>query len=344
MKLTQRPFGDAQHYRIETSSGFIFEATNFGARITRILAPLTEGVQTDIIHGYETYAEFVSAGNYTGATVGRVAGRIKGGSYELQGERQQFTQNEGRNTLHGGAESFDRQLWQTETVTSATEVKLIFSLTSPAGENGFPGKLAMTVTYTFNEANEWRLDYRAETDAATLYNPTNHVYFNLNGDLSSAATNHDIRIAADRVAYLNEETLPLGTLNPVAGTAFDLTRGKRLAEILASGDAQVALVNGIDHPFKLTTPSLQTVQGELYSPTTGLAVSFKTDAPAVVVYTLNSEPVEEVMFGKKIGLHGAITLETQALPGAGEFPDFGSMTLLPGEVFQTSTIYQFGFR
>ena len=344
MKVVTSSFGQAgsKLFTIENDNGLVFEVSDYGARLVRLLVPNKAGELVDIVLGFSSQEEYASQDNYLGATIGRVAGRLAQGRFTHEGVTHQFDANEKSNTLHGGALSFETKIWDTTVTQDTDSVKVTFTYASPAGENGFPGNLLATVVYTFNNQNEWHIDYQAETDETTLYNPTNHVYFNLSGDLATSVGEHQLFIDGETFAVLDDESLPTGELRPVAGTDFDFNSAADhvVEQAFQSDDQQARLVDGIDHPFVLNAPSVTKETVRLVSPASGISLTMRTDSDTVVVYTTNMGPQTWEMFGKTVSKHGGITLETQILPDAINHEGFGSIVLAPGETFKATTIYQ----
>lgn len=344
MKVSKRKFGEegATLFIIENDNGYVLEATDFGARIVRLLVPTKSGELKNISLGFESEEEYRRQDTYFGATIGRVAGRLAKGQFKMGDQQQQFVANDGNNTLHGGPASFEEQRWETEIVQAENEIQLVFTHRSPDGTNGFAGNLDAQVIYAFNNQNEWRIDYQAETDKTTLYNPTNHVYFNLSGDLSQTVADHELFVNSEKFAVIDEESLPTGELRPVEGTPFEfnLTEGNKVGQGFAAEYHQTQLVGGYDHPFVLKEPSLEKLQAELKDQTSGISVKLYTDSPAVVIYTTNIGDGQLDMFGQTVSQHGGITLETQYLPDAINHQGFGSIILEPNQTFKGTTIFK----
>lgn len=215
-----------------------------------------------------------------------------------------------------------------------------FWLESPAGENGFPGNLTVSVTYTLTEENEWQIEYQATTDEQTLFNPTNHVYFNLTGNPTIPIDAHELQINAQKFVPLDERVLPLGELASVDQTAFDLQKPKKLAEVFSSTDEQIQKMNGFDHPFILTNHDLINPDVILKSPTKDITLEMFTDQPSVVIFSANFADNGPDIQGQKLVNHGALTFETQVCPGAERFPLFGSITLSPEQEFHSTTRFK----
>lgn len=344
MKLETKVFGleDVFCYSFINEKGEVFSATNLGARIVswKVLDKNQRLIET--VLGMDSATEYLEKDPYIGATIGRVAGRIANGHYTYDNQTVQLTQNEQGNTLHGGPHSFEEAVWEAEATVENGMGKIVFHLFSPAGENGFPGDLNVKVTYTISEDMTWQIDYEAKTNETTLFNPTNHVYFNLNGHYEQTIDNHLLYVNADRYVPLLANNLPIGKKQSVVGTAFDVRdeAGTRLEDVFSLTDEQVLAVGGYDHPFVLNQPSLKIPQASIKSLETGLTLSVYTDAASIVIFTLNLGDKTIMMREQEVKHHSGITFETQALPDAINQEDFGNIVLKPNDVFRSTTIYR----
>ena len=251
MTISTESFGQGMLlYTLTNKNGVTLKATDFGARIVALDVPLTKNESRSLVLGFPSADEYLSKDLYFGATIGRTAGRIADGSFELAGKTYQTMINTPtQTTLHGGTPGFESKKWHSEIQEAQANPSVKFWLESPAGENGFPGNLTVSVTYTLTEENEWQIEYQATTDEQTLFNPTNHVYFNLTGNPAIPIDAHELQINAQKFVPLDERVLPLGELASVDQTAFDLQKPKKLAEVFSSTDEQIQKMNGFDHPF-----------------------------------------------------------------------------------------------
>lgn len=345
MELTKKVFGrfenqDVYEYTLTNKNGVSISATSFGATLTKLVTPDKEGKRENITLNVENLEDFASNRPFYGATIGRVAGRITRGKFTLDGKDYQVDINEGENMLHGGPNGLDTKLWDIDVDESAG--KLIFTYKSPAGENNFPGTIQIKVTYTLTEENDWVIDYEATTDEATLFNPTNHVYFNLTGDIKKPILDHELELASPKYVPLAEENLPSEEKASVEGTPFDFQTAKPVKEAVLSDHGQIKPLNGLDHPFVLDQG--KEVKGTLYDPESGREVTFYTDCNSVVVFTHNGEVDDYTIEGEPARQYAGITLETQTLPDAINKKGFGNIVLRPGETFQSRTTYHFGTR
>jgi len=323
---------------IQGNSNFEISFSNLGARINSWKVPNEEGELESIIMGYDDATHAFEASDYFyGATVGRVAGRIEKGRFELEGEMYQLPLNDDDHHLHGGPNSLDLQTWDYEIVENDHKVDVIFKYTDEAGTNGYPGNLDVEVTHTVSADNQWTISYKATTDETTLFNPTNHVYFNLNGDNQQTIENHVIAIDADNFLLVDDKNVPTGEIRETTGTPFDLKRGEKFSDLLESDDEQFNIHQGFDHPFLLNES--ENHQAKITVPEKGRSVYMKTNESAVVVFTQNEIPTPTKVWGNPVQVYSGITLETQKEPDAINQPTFSSIVLEPGEVYESQTEY-----
>lgn len=335
-KIETKSFGSPQAklFTLQNENGVKVCLTNFGARIVEFWAPV-EGKLQNIAFGYASDEEYLAKDTYLGAIVGPVAGRISGGKTTINGKEYTFPQNEKGNTLHGGPESFEVQYWGVE--PDEEKNAITFSLDTKDGYNGFPGSIHIQVNYQLTEENELIISYYAQSDKDTLFNPTNHVYFNLNGNPLEAIDHQLVKINADSFVELGEGTLPTGKLLPVAGTSFDFREVREFRQGFESTEPQNKLVNGFDHPWVLNKE--ESPQVEAWNTAKTLKLEVRTDRSAVVIYTYNAEPEPE----KQAVRHGAFTMETQELPDASNIDGFGNIILNAGETFESQTSFKILF-
>ncbi|OAH09805.1 aldose epimerase family protein [Streptomyces jeddahensis] len=264
-------------------------------------------------------------GPYFGALVGRYANRIANGRFQLDGSLYHLAQNNGPNSLHGGEEGFDQRVWDAEPV----EYGVRLSRVSPHGEEGFPGRLEVSATYSLDESGALRIAYEAVTDAPTVVNLTNHSYWNLAGaDAgSAAAAGHELRIAASRYTPVDADLIPTGELADVDGTRFDFRAPRKAG-------------SGYDHNFVLekgVTSAAEQV-AELYDPASGRVLTVATTEPGLQLYTADH------LDGDPYAPGAGVALETQHFPDSPNRPEFPSTVLRPGEVFRSETVFGFGVR
>ena len=340
LKISQQSFGEkASLFVLENDNGYKLEITDFGARVVNFLVPTKSG-EKNIVLGFDSAEEYLEKDPYIGATIGRVAGRIAKGKFEIDGTPYQvITQPEHGNTLHGGPNSFEEVYWDATPYEDEQGVHVTFAYTSPDGENEFPGTLDAKVTYTLTNENEWRLNYEAKTDKATLYNPTNHVYFNLTGDVTQSTDTHKLQVAADKFVVVGEDTTATGEIRSVTNTPFDFQMPQQMTQAYDADYEQNVLVDGLDHPF-IFSKDANAPQAVITAPDESIRVEMTTTEPSVVIFTAQFGESAPIMRGQKLAQHGGITLETQVLPGAVEFEGFGTIILQPSDRFTSETVYK----
>ncbi|MDR0297745.1 MAG: galactose-1-epimerase [Streptococcaceae bacterium] len=334
MKTEIKKFGEgADLISVTNAAGVTMAFTNLGARVVDWKLP--DG--RNIVLGFEHAKEYLTKDSYPGATIGRTAGRIKEGVVEISGRRVQLAQNEGAQTLHGGADSFETKLWRYEIRDLSALTEIHFFLTDNDGANGFPGKLEVEVIHSFDEENNWTIDYIARSDKDTVFNPTGHVYFNLAGDASQALDAHNLFVAASRFVPLKDTTeIVRGDILAVTD-GFDFRQPRQLSKAFLSADAQIKLVGGLDHPFLLDTIDVEKVQAQLSYQ--DLTVSVRTDRPSLVIFTANFGDLGTIFRGNAITHHGAITFEAQVAPGSQQIPELGDISLKAGTTYRATTRY-----
>ncbi|HEM4137749.1 TPA: galactose mutarotase [Streptococcus suis] len=323
--------GEALHFFLSNANGMKVGLTNFGARIVEVLLPVEEdGEFRNVSLSASTDEEYRRTDLYPGSTIVPVAGRISGAQAEIKGTRYQFTENEPGRTLHGGVDTANEQYWDVELDHERNQVT--FGIVLKDGFNGFPGDVRVLATYRLTDKNELTVDYKAVSERDTIFNPTNHIYFNLTGDFQRSVAEHRIKIAANHYAPLGEDNLPTGVLEDVTGTPFDFRDFAPFSQGFDSQYPQNVLVKGYDHPWLLDEVD---VPVRVVSPDGKVELSVRTNQPSVVIYTYNY-PVEELAT-----FHGVFSLECQALPNACNQDGFGSILLEKGQDYLSQTIYQF---
>lgn len=324
------------------ADGIELEVLSAGASVRRLRVGGTgddtsQGV--DIVLGHADPQTYRFAGGYLGATIGRLANRLAGGSFTIDGETFHVPTNEGTTTLHGGFNGFDRMPWH---VTARTDTQVRLTLTSPDGDNGFPGTVDVSVTYTVSPG-QVRIDYTATTDRATPFSITNHAYVNLDGEDSGTVDGHDLEVTASAMLPIDEANLPTGEIRPVEGTAFDLREPRRVGDVLAADDEQLRRGKGLDHTFVLDGPTGETGlrRAARLSGANGRALEVLTDQPGVQVYTgAHFDHSILGLSGATYGPRAGIALETQGFPDAVHHPHFPDTVLRPGIPLRSTTIWR----
>lgn len=315
------------------------ELSDYGARLLRVRSPDKSGILEDVVLGFETLTDYFADSAYMGATIGRFANRIAGGSFQLGGKTYHLKLPAGaKHGLHGGAEGFDRRRWLAEVLSDGICMRLI----SPDGDMGFPGVLEVSVTYRLQD-DSLRISYEAVSDATTLLNLTNHTYFNLRGDDRDDILSHKIQIFADSFTPIDEDAIPTGEIKNVTGTAFDLRHSVRIADRIATTDPQIRAGNGFNHNFVLNGEGLREV-AKLYEPISGRTLTVVTSEPGLQFYTGNALNRTRGRQGRFYGPHSGLCLETQHFPDSPHHPNFPTTILAGGKHFSSTTIYLFGVK
>lgn len=327
-------------YQLKNANGVEVYCLNFGCAITKIITPDRNGNFENIALGYRDFANYRNNVIYAGVIAGRVAGRIKNAKFELEGKTYRLTSNDGMHHLHGGLKGFQNVIWDVEIAEQEKEAVLKFTYISLDGEEGYPGTLKMTVTYSLNDKNELIIHYQGKSDQATLLNPTSHTYFNLSGNLKRDITEHILTIDSDNFLELAEDLLPTGKLLDVSNTVFDFRGGRKIIDGINSDAIQNKLAGqGYDHPFVLNSHYNQEIA--LYDEESGRRLIIETDAVGVVLYTGNHIPSDLDFGSKRYGPYFGVCLETQGLPDSIHHPQFPACVLAKDETFSTATKYTF---
>ena len=315
--------------------------TAYGAHLVSIKAPDRTGKVADVILGYDNLDTYLLKGPkpYIGAVVGRYGNRIAAGKFSIDGNQYQIPRNDGRNTLHGGTRGFDDYVWESKEVPGGVE----FTLVSPDGDMGYPGKLTATVRYTL-KGETLRLDYSAITDKPTVVNLTNHSYFNLHGDEQGDILNQKIEIAADRFTPIDATLIPTGELAPVAGTPLDFRKPEVIGSRINDDNEQLKLAGGYDHNWVLNgKPGKLHLAAIVTDPESGRTLKVETTEPGVQFYSANFLDGHFTgRHGVKYGRRSALCLETQHFPDSPNHANFPSTVLRPGETMHSTTTFTFG--
>ena len=331
-------------YTLSNKNGMKARVTNCGGRIMSLLVPDRNGKMQDVVLGFDRDEEYLRENHLSdfGAAIGRYANRIGNGRITVDGKTIQLPQNNGPHCLHGGPTGWQYSLWD---VVSVKDSCIIMELTSPDGDNNFPGTIHVRMAYTLTDDNTLDIQYSATTDAPTVINMTNHSYFNLNGDGNSSTMNHLLAIDADRYTPIDSTFLPTGNLESVAGTPFDFRQAKPIGRDIESDNPQLHNGKGYDHNWVLNTRgNIEKPCARLESPATGIVLEVFTTEPGMQVYTGN------FLDGSVKGKNGtayprrsAVCLETQRYPDSPNHSwKESNAYLMPGEEYQSRTRYRFG--
>lgn len=325
---------EVTQFTLKNRDGIEVKIINFGGIITSLKVPDRDGNIENIVLGFDNLKDYMDEHPYFGALIGRYGNRIEGGRFELDGATYRLATNDGQNHLHGGEKGFDKVLWDAELLDAQT---LKLSYLSEDGEEGYPGNLDVTATYTLTDDNELRLDFEAETDRATPVNLTAHSYFNLTGDLSRTVLDHDLKLHADRFTPVDDQLIPTGEIVPVNGTPFDFTDFKRI------GDEIDDVEGGYDHNFVISdSDGSVRLAAELVDPQSGRKLSVYTDQPGVQFYSGNFlDGMLEGPDGTTYEQYSGLCLEPQHFPNSPNEPSFPSTILQPDETYRSTIMYSF---
>lgn len=338
--------GAIETVTLTNKAGLSARVLTYGATLQSVMAPDRDGKFADVLLGYDKAEDYVNHPNFFGVTVGRFANRIAGGRFTLDGKSYQLPLNDKVNSLHGGTKGFDKHLWKILSMKDGPTASVVLALTSADGDQGYPGKVDATVTYSLDEAGALTIAFEAKTDKPTVINMTNHAIFNLNGEGSPlGATFHKLTIPAAAFTPVDAKLIPTGELKPVAGTVFDFRQPRVVADGIRDGnDQQIRYGQGYDHNFALdkgltATPQLS---ARLEDPASGRVLEVLSTEPGVQFYTGNF--LDGTYVGKKGHLYrmgDGIALEPQKFPDSPNKPSFVSPRVDPGKPYRHTMIYRF---
>jgi aldose 1-epimerase len=324
--------------------GTRLKVLSYGGIVQSLELPDRAGRRANVSLGFDRLEPYLTDSPYFGALIGRYGNRIARGRFTLDGTEYQLPANDGPNSLHGGDRGFDKRVWD---VTPHGPAGLTLRYTSPDGEMGYPGTLDVRVDYTLDGGGDFRIDYRATTDAPTVVNLTSHTYFNLGGEGSGGVDDHRLSLAAGRYTPIDAILIPTGELAPVAGTPFDFRRAKPIGEDIREGHEQLRYAQGFDHNFVLDkgTTARPEHAATLWDPASGRLMTITTTEPGVQFYSGNFlDATLTGTSGRTYRQGDALCLETQSFPDSPNQPHFPSTVLRPGETYRSSTVHSFGVR
>lgn len=328
-------------YTLTNDKGIEARIINYGGIVVSLKVPDNKGQMGDVVLGFDDLESYLTKNPYFGALIGRYGNRIAKGRFTLDGRAYKLATNNGENHLHGGLKGFDKQLWKAKPFTTKQGPALELSYVSKDGEEGYPGKLSVTVVYTLTNDNSLRIDYTATTDKDTVVNLTNHSYFNLAG--SGDILSHQLIINADKFTPVDSGLIPTGELCNVKGTPFDFTAPHSIGERIEAQAEQIVFGKGYDHNFVLNNwDKTLRQQVRVYEPTTGRVMEVFTTEPGVQFYSGNF--LDGTLTGKGGKIYQrryGFCLETQHFPDSPNHPNFPTTTLKKGETYRTTTLYRF---
>ncbi|HEX3834348.1 MAG TPA: aldose epimerase family protein [Solirubrobacteraceae bacterium] len=359
LKISSKPWGtvggkSVKLYTLSNGSMKV-NITNFGGIVQSIDVPGKHGKRANValgfknLKGYEandatTQPAGGSGTTYFGATIGRFGNRIANGKFTLNGTTYHLPVNNGPNTLHGGTDAWNKQVWAPKTSLTPAGASLALTYTSPNGQDGFPGTVVAKVTFTLGAKNALTIHYDATTDKPTVINMTNHTYFNLGGEASGTIYNQGLMINADKYTPTDDTQIPTGKIAPVAGTPMDFRKLKPIGRDINANFHQLLLAHGYDHNWVLNGPSggAPRLAAKAVDPASGRVLTATTTEPGVQVYTGN------FLVGDLVGTSGhayrqgdGFTLETQHFPNSPNQPNFPTTTLNPGTPYNSTTVFAF---
>jgi len=324
-------------YTLMNAKGSEARIMTYGGVVVSLKVPDRSGALGDVVAGFDNLEGYLTPPPYFGAIIGRYGNRIGAGRFSLGGMEYQLAKNNGANHLHGGTRGFDKRVWSAKPLSPQS---LELSYLSKDGEEGYPGNLSATVTYTLTDANELRIEYSATTDKETVVNLTNHSYFNLAGE--GDILGHQVMIHADRFTPVDKGLIPTGELKSVAGTPFDFLTAKAIGERIEQKDKQLIFGQGYDHNWVLnrTGPGLETA-ARVTDSKSGRVLEVLTTEPGLQFYTGNFLDGTLKGKGRVYAKRSAFCMETQHFPDSPNKPAFPSTVLRPGDTYRTTTVYRF---
>ena len=327
------------------SNGVSARIITYGATLQAFNVPDRTGKVVDITLGYDDLKSYVDHPNYWGQTIGRYANRVAGGRFTLAGKAYQLTRNDKANSLHGGTKGFDKAVWTITSVKQSPSASVTMTLTSPDGDQGYPGKLDVTVTYALDDKGALTIDFAARSDAPTIVNLTNHALFDMAGEGSpTGIAGQRLTIPAKRYTPVDTQLIPTGALAPVAGTVFDFTRGRLLSDGLRDGrDPQIAIGRGWDHNWVLDkgATAAPELAARLEDAASGRVLEVLSTEPGLQFYSGNF--LDGTLVGKQGHIYrmgDGLALEPQKFPDTPNQPAFGSALVAPGKPYHHRMIYR----
>ncbi len=331
--------------KLQNDHGVSVTVIAYGARVQSLFMPDRNGHVANVALGYNTMQGYLFKRQFFGATVGRFANRIAKGQFTLDGTHYQLTINDGPNSLHGGIGGFDTQLWQIVSVKQGPTASVTLSHVSPDGDQGYPGRMTVTVTYSLSEDNQLTITYRATTDKTTIVNISNHTYWNLDGAGSGTVMHQRLMIPAEQITPVDKTQIPTGTFQSVAGTPFDFRHAKAIGQDIRDGrSSQLLIGKGYDMNWVIsrTRSAEPRLVAQVESPASGRILRLYSRQPGLQFYSGN------FLDGTTVGGAGhtyrqgdAFVLEPQIFPDTPNHPNFGSAELRPGQVYDDRIIYRF---
>jgi aldose 1-epimerase len=333
-------------YTLKNRRGAEARITTYGGAVVSLKVPDRAGRFDDVVLGFDDIEGYLKTTTYIGSLVGRYANRIARGRFTLGGTEYRLATNNGENHLHGGVRGFDKVVWKARPLPARGGQALELTYLSRDGEEGYPGNLDVRVVYTLTDANELKIDYHATTDKDTVFNPTQHNYYNLAGQGNGDILGHILTLNAARFTPTDAGAIPTGELRAVRGTPFDFTRPTAIGARIEQDEEQLRLGKGYDHNFVVNgRPGTLRLAARVSEPTTGRVMEVWTTEPGVQLYTGNYLDGTDVgKGGKPYRRRYGFCLETQHYPDSPNRPAFPSTVLRKGGRFRSTTVYKFSAR
>lgn len=329
---------DVYEYILTNSCGAKLQLLTYGARIHKLIMPDRNNKFEDVVLGYDTLEKYFGR-DYQGAVVGRYANRIGNAEFTLNGTSYKLNANDGENSLHGGPEGYHQAVWE---VKATTDNSITFSHLDPDMHENFPGNVQVSVTYTLTDDNEVCLKYEAETDKETVFNITNHSFFNLSGDQSSNVLDTVLQINASKFTPVADNLIPTGEVLPV-NEALDFRTAKTIGKDANADDHMIQVNGGFDHNFCVDGEGMR-LHAEAYEPNSGRVMKVYSDMPGVQLYTFNKSKGRIGKGDIPMEDHGAFCLETQFYPDSPNNENFPFENLKPGVKFESETKFCFSVK
>lgn len=340
--VIQKEGKDVYVFNLTNKNGLKAKVTNYGAKVMSLIVPDKNGVFRDIVLGYDTIEEYFKGNSYFGALVGRYANRIKDGKFKIGNSEYQVSQNEGKNHLHGGFEGFQDKVWDVvDFKIGNNESFFVLTYLSEDGEEGYPGNLAITIKIILTEKNELKFEYYAETDKPTIVNLTQHSFFNLDGEGDGKILDHKLLINGSKIAEIDSETIPTGTLIDIENTIFDFGDYKKIGADI--NDEKLWPTSGFDNSFLIHDESKEMpLAAKVYSEKSGILMNVFTTQPTIHLYTGNFLSKDEIGKSRHVyDQYAAFCLEVQHFANSPNIDSFPTTVLKPGETYWHTTSYQF---
>lgn len=333
--------GEIKHFTITNRHGATATVSTLGAGIVSITVPDSNGVMANVVLGYDRPESWMADGPCMGKVPGRYANRIAKGHFSLDGKEYTLAINNGPNALHGGPTGFQNRLWEAHTEGDDT---VVMTYSAADGEEGYPGRLSVTATYTWSDKNELTLRLKAETDAPTVVNLTNHAYFNMDGEDKGSVLDHELQLNASRWLPTDNTQIPTGEIAPVAGTPMDFTTPKQIGRDINQDFEALKIGKGYDHCWVVDAYEKGRLRevARLRGPQSGRLLTVSTTQPGIQVYTGNwLEGCPQSISGHNYHDYDGVAIECQGFPDAPNKSAFPSQTLLPGEQFDETIVFSF---